>query len=88
MCDLKENVRVSEQPLCDNSSAEISGLAGITWTRFTEVRRERTLKRPSVHRFATTMLSACCATMSVLLKKKKLLDMDSSRGYETGEVKQ
>lgn len=48
---------------------------------FTGVQPERTLKRRSVHRFATTMLSASCATMSVLQKKKRPA-MDSSRGYE------
>lgn len=50
--------------------------------RCTGVQWERTLERCSVHRLATTMLSASCATMSVLLKKK-WPDMDSSRGYET-----
>lgn len=64
--------------VCGNSWAEISALAGIKWTsvHWSQVQQETTLKRPSVHRFATTMLNASCATMSVLLKKKEMTEYE------------
>lgn len=69
--------------LCDNSWVGISALAGIKWTSLH--RSPTTLKRPSVHRFATATLSVSCATTSVL--REIWTQVEDMEIFVTGNVK-